>query len=295
MQGWKVAFDMRGLDDSEQASPAAEEPASHDSGRRPSRWRGGFRIAWTIASVFLVESVIFGLSALPAGLFWEWTAHWGFVSGWIRMFVLSMMLVPAYFLFAVSLMVLSAAVMRTLGWRTPANAELRLADLDWPLLNWVRYAVSTHLVGLFAGRLFRSTQLWSLYLRLNGARMGRGVFVNSLSIMDHCLLDLGDHVVIGSDVHLSGHTVEQGVVKTAPVRIGANVTVGVGSVIGIGVEIGPDCQVGALSVVPKFRVLEAGGTYAGVPVSPVPQSVAAEVTLPQPAPRTRGATRREPL
>lgn len=72
--------------------------------------------------------------------------------------------------------------------------------------------------------------------------------------------------MIGAGVHLSGHTVEGGVVKTATVRLGRNVTIGVGSVIGIGVEIGANTQVGALSVVPKHRVLEPNAVYGGVPI-----------------------------
>jgi acetyltransferase-like isoleucine patch superfamily enzyme len=60
--------------------------------------------------------------------------------------------------------------------------------------------------------------------------------------------------------------VEAGIVKTAAIRLGSNVTIGVGSVIGIGVDIGANTQIGALSVVPKYRVLEANAVYGGVPV-----------------------------
>ncbi len=54
--------------------------------------------------------------------------------------------------------------------------------------------------------------------------------------------------------------------KTASVRLGKNVTIGVGSVVEIGVEIGDDVQVGALSFIPKWRHLEGGATYVGIPV-----------------------------
>jgi acetyltransferase-like isoleucine patch superfamily enzyme len=101
---------------------------------------------------------------------------------------------------------------------------------------------------------------------LNGARIGRRVFVNSLFISDHNLLEFGDDVVIGGEVHLSGHTVEGGVVKTARVRLGHDVTVGLGSIIDIGVDVGPRCQIGAMSFVPKHTKLPAGSVYAGVPV-----------------------------
>jgi acetyltransferase-like isoleucine patch superfamily enzyme len=36
-------------------------------------------------------------------------------------------------------------------------------------------------------------------------------------------------------------------------------------VVGIGVTAEPGAQVGALSVVPKFRTLAAGASYVGVP------------------------------
>lgn len=223
-------------------------------------------MAWTLLSVFMVECLVFGFAMLPGALFWEIFALQTYPLLLVRIVVLSMAFVPAYGLFAFSLMVLSALSTRWLGWRTPANAEMSIKALDWPLLCWARYMVSVHVVRLFAGSVFRATPLWTFYLRLNGARLGRGVYVNSLAVNDHNLLEFGDRVVIGDGVHLSGHTVEHGVVKTAAVRIGEHVTIGLGTVVGIGVEAGPRCQIGALSFVPKFSRLKADTTYVGTPV-----------------------------
>jgi acetyltransferase-like isoleucine patch superfamily enzyme len=233
------------------------------------------RLSWAILTCFVVESVVFGLSVLPAVLFWEWHIRRLVAANWIRIVVLSMSLVPAYLLFAVSLMLLSALAMRLLGWRTPAHAELPIADVSWPLLTWARYATATHVVRVFAGTMLRATPLWALYLRLNGARLGRRVFVNSLTLSDHNLLECGDDVVVGAGVYLSGHTVERGLVKTAPVRLGTGVTIGVGSVIGIGVSIGDRTQVAALSVVPKHRTLAPDAAYGGVPVHRLDEAGAA--------------------
>jgi acetyltransferase-like isoleucine patch superfamily enzyme len=102
-------------------------------------------------------------------------------------------------------------------------------------------------------------------LRLAGARLGRRVYVNSLAVTDYNLLEFGDDVVVGDDAHLSGHTVEGGLVKTAPLRLGSRVTIGLGTVLEIGVEAGDGCQVGALSFVPKHSSLEADALYAGIP------------------------------
>ena len=222
--------------------------------------------------MFVVESLVFGLAVLPGVTFWEWHRTWGPGSYWLRVVFLSMAFIPAYLVFAVTLIVLSAATTRITGWRTPANAELRIKAAGWPLLDWMRYMTSIHLVRIFAGPLFRSTPVWSFYMVLNGARLGKRVFVNSLDVTDHNLLDFGDDVVIGGGVHLSGHTVEGGFVKTAPVKLGRGVTVGVGSVVSIGVEAGDECQVGALSYVPKFSKLDEGGVYVGIPVKRLERS-----------------------
>jgi non-ribosomal peptide synthetase-like protein len=213
-----------------------------------------------------VESFVFALAVLPAALFWLWHFEHAPRRRVLSVFVLALSFVPAYLIFAAALMAASALAARALGWRSPPNAEMPISEMGWPLLRWVRYAAINHVVRVFAGSMLRSTPLWTTYLRLNGARMGRGVFVNTVSIMDHNLVEVGQGVVIGSDVHLSGHTVEEGKVRTALIRVGRNATIGTGSVIGIGAVIGEGAQVGALSCVPKFQVLEAGSTYAGVPV-----------------------------
>lgn len=233
------------------------------------------RVVWTVVSIFVVESLVFGLAVLPAFVFWSFIQRWPLPrpqETWVEPVVIAMSLVPAYLVFAVALIVLSAWSTRLCGWRTVEGGAWRIADLDWPLLRWSRYMISTHIVRVLVGTFFRSSPLWTWYLSLNGARIGRGVYVNSLSVSDHNLLEFGDGVVIGESVHLSGHTVEGGVVKTGRVRLGAGVTVGLGSMVGIGVTAGDRCQIGALSVVPKHSRLEAGAVYAGVPVRKLDRS-----------------------
>jgi acetyltransferase-like isoleucine patch superfamily enzyme len=246
----------------------------------PASVRSTARVTWTVLSLIVVETLVFGLSVLPAFLFWTWALSWA-TPPWplVRPFLLSVSLVPAYLVFAVSLVVLSALSTRVLGWRTAEQGAWRLVDLEWPLLNWSRYMVSTHVVRVLVGTFFRSSALWTWYLRLNGAQIGRGVYINSLSISDHNMLEFGDGVVIGESVHLSGHTVEGGVVKTGRVRLGRGVTVGLGSMVGIGVEAGERCQIGALSVVPKYSRLDPGTIYAGVPARKIDKAVPSPVEV----------------
>jgi acetyltransferase-like isoleucine patch superfamily enzyme len=235
--------------------------------RRPRATLGAvWRVAVTIVSISIIEAIVCGVAALPVVVFWLELTAW-MTSDWrVRTVVFSVLLVPSYIAFALFLMVASAVANRLTGARTPADVTMRIADVSWPLMRWARYMAASHLVRLVAGGVFRGSPIWTVYLRLNGAKLGKRVYVNSLFVSDHNLLEFGDDVVIGSEVHLSGHTVESGVVKTARVRLGSDVTIGLGAVIDIGATIGAGCQVGALSLVPKHTVLEPGGVYAGIPV-----------------------------
>jgi acetyltransferase-like isoleucine patch superfamily enzyme len=228
-----------------------------------------WRIAWTITSLVTVQTLVFGVSAAPVVLLWQWLLSVAEASPLARWALFSVSIAPSYVLFAGCLMIASPIATRLLRWQTPPDVEMRIADMDWALLRWVRYGASIHLVRVIAGTWVRGTPLWTAHLRLSGARLGKRVFVNSLSVSDYNLIEFGDDVVIGGSVHLSGHTVEAGVVKTARVRLGNNVTIGLGSVIEIGVEIGSDSQVGALSFVPKYAKLKGGVVYAGTPAMPL--------------------------
>jgi acetyltransferase-like isoleucine patch superfamily enzyme len=223
-------------------------------------------VTWAVVSILLTESLILGLAVLPAVSFWTWLYDWRAIPEWAQVIAMAMAFVPAYLLFALSILLYSAFAAWAFGWRTKAGLNERLADMTWPVLDWGRYLMTIHVARLFAGAVFRSTPVWTMYLRLNGATIGRGGWINSLKLMDHSLLEFGPRVVIGSDASVSGHIIERGILKTAPVRLGRHVTIGINSVVGIGTTIGDHTQVGALSVVPKHSQLEADAVYAGAPV-----------------------------
>ena len=68
-----------------------------------------------------------------------------------------MSLVPAYLVFAFALIGLSALSTKICGWRTAPNGAWKLRDLEWPLLDWSRYMISTHVVRVLVGTFFRAS------------------------------------------------------------------------------------------------------------------------------------------
>jgi acetyltransferase-like isoleucine patch superfamily enzyme len=242
-----------------------------------------WRIAWTVLSLIAVQSLVCGLAVAPVVLFWRWLDVVSSGSGAWRWALFSVAIAPSYVAFALALLLLSPLAMRILRWHTPPDAEMRIPACGWPVLRWARYCASLHVCRLVGGMLVRGTPVWTTHLRLCGARLGKRVYVNSLAVSDYNLLEGGDDVVIGDAVHLSGHTVENGVVKTARVTLGSNVTIGLGSVIEIGAVVGSNVQIGALSFVPKYAHLEGNAIYAGVPVKRLEGHAPARVRGTQPA------------
>ena len=76
---------------------------------------------------------MFGLSVLPAFYFWTWTMGWA-APDWpvLRPAIVATTLVPAYLVFAVALVALSALSTRLCGWRTSPKAPGSCATWSGP-------------------------------------------------------------------------------------------------------------------------------------------------------------------
>lgn len=97
--------------------------------------------------------------------------------------------------------------------------------------------------------------LYSIWLRLWGARIGRLVYwAPGLRILDRSLLDVGDRVVFGAGVRIHGHLMAPdpaGVMAlvVSPVFIGAEALVGAYALLSPGASIAPG------EVAPALRTL----------------------------------------
>ncbi len=84
--------------------------------------------------------------------------------------------------------------------------------------------------------------LFSLWLRLWGSRVGRGVYwTPRVEIADRSLMLIGDRVVFGHKVQCFGHVVKRKngrlLLYVAPIALGHDVFIGAGSRIGPGVFV----------------------------------------------------------
>jgi len=120
-----------------------------------------FRIVFTSVAIVTTQTVICGVAMFPAVVLWRGGMGSAPPDSMLQVIVASTLLVPAYIVFALCLMPVSAIVMRVVGARTPPRAELRISDMSWPLMNWVQYMSAAHIVRLVSGTMFRGSPLWT--------------------------------------------------------------------------------------------------------------------------------------
>lgn len=214
------------------------------------------------------QSLLVGLASLPTLLFWQLITVKSrgvlFLDPYGRYVLVAMSLIPAYLIFSASLMFLSAGWNRLVGWRTEPG-EYEIHEYSWKVIRWASYNASINVVRIFCGEAMRSTPLWTYYLKANGAKIAKGVYVNTARLFDHNLLVLHEKAVVGGDAKLIAHLVEGGKIKAQPVVVGRRAVVGINSVVGPGVEIGDNSAVGAMSFVPKGTKIPANEAWGGVP------------------------------
>lgn len=225
----------------------------------------GWRVTRGIVALIVVESLVFGVAALPAIGFWRWVADLSVLGpDFVRTLVLAISIAPAYLIFSCALMALTALACWALRWRTPEGHH-SLTDLDPNVIRWAKHNAAAHVVRVICGELFRATPIWRMYLQAMGADIGRGVHVNTAALYDINQFTLGDHVVIGGRAQLSAHLVEGGIVKAGPVVVERGATIGTGSIVSPGVHVEENGRVGALSFVTKNTRIPANTAYGGVP------------------------------
>jgi len=113
---------------------------------------------------------------------------------------------------------------------------------------------------------FTGTPIYSAYLRLMGARIGKNV-VMSCRHGPVCadMLTVGDNTILRKDTILLGYRAQSNFIHIGPVEIGANAFVGEASVIDIDTVMGDNTQLGHASSLQSGQRIPDGKRYHGSP------------------------------
>jgi non-ribosomal peptide synthetase-like protein len=137
----------------------------------------------------------------------------------------------------------------------------------YPLWGWFfcRWWLVRRLLQAAPLEYLAGSPLLAPYLRLLGARIGRGCHLGSprLDLLD--LVEIGDGVSIGYDVDIDPCHVANGWLHLIPVRVGAGAYIGANSVLAGGGVVGYGARVAEQSLVASGQTIPDGETWAGAP------------------------------
>ncbi|MDQ0867354.1 Pls/PosA family non-ribosomal peptide synthetase [Arthrobacter globiformis] len=136
-------------------------------------------------------------------------------------------------------------------------------------LNYVRYWIVKTLTRINPLVLFAGSPLYVLYLKLLGAKIGKGVVIFS-RMVPACadLLTVGEGTVIHKNSFFLCARARSGVIETGPVTLGKNVLVSEKTTLDIGTSMGDDTQLGHASSLQTRQTVPAGQTWHGSPARP---------------------------
>lgn len=146
----------------------------------------------------------------------------------------------------------------------------RIRPGRYPLWGWyyLRFWFVRAVMRAAPVRHLSGTPFLILYYRLMGARIGRNVFLGSHLVTTCDLLEIGDESSIGMESGVDGSTVEDGVLRIAPVRIGKRCWVGNRALLGCDTVMEDGSGLDHLSMLPDGTTLPAGELWCGSPAAP---------------------------
>lgn len=106
-------------------------------------------------------------------------------------------------------------------------------------------------------------------MRLFGAKIGKGVFLDTTDITEFDCVSVGDFCAINTTSALQTHLYEDRVMKVGRVQLGKGITVGANSTVLYDTHIGDFARIGPLTIIMKGESLPEHTAWAGAPAQPV--------------------------
>jgi non-ribosomal peptide synthetase-like protein len=112
------------------------------------------------------------------------------------------------------------------------------------------------------------TPFFSVFLRLLGAKVGKGVFIETLLFGEFDLIEIGDYAALNNDVIVQNHLFEDRIFKSSHLKIGNNCSLGNMAVILYDAETEEGSSVSSLSLIMKGEKIQSG-RWQGIPVNTI--------------------------
>jgi non-ribosomal peptide synthetase-like protein len=142
----------------------------------------------------------------------------------------------------------------------------------WTPFVWISEAVTNLYESLAVPNfldVLRGTPMLPWALRLLGAKIGKGVYLNTTDLTEFDCVRIGDESELNALCGPQTHLFEDRVMKIGMVEIGAQTTIGPRTTILYDTQVGDRVHLGPLTLVAKGERLPASTRWEGSPAAPV--------------------------
>jgi non-ribosomal peptide synthetase-like protein len=210
---------------------------------------------WTCGAMqlaFYAAYALFGLWVLDVGYTWATAA-----SGTFELYARSVV-------FAAGSFVALTAISIVAKWAL--IGRFRAQSIPIWSFAYFRFWVVKTMMRTTPVMAFTGTPIYNIYLRLMGARIGRGAVIASRhGPVCADLLTIGAGTILRKDSIVLGYRAQSNFIHIGPVEIGNNAFVGEASVLDIDTAMGDDTQLGHASSLQSAQRLPDGKRYHGSP------------------------------
>lgn len=177
---------------------------------------------------------------------------------------------------------------------------LSAAAMKWLLMGiyrptvkpmWSWWALRTEAIAVLywglAGKVIldhlRGSPFLPWGMRLFGAKIGKGVFMDTTDITEFDCVTVGDYCAINAGSALQTHLYEDRVMKVGKVHLGQGISVGGNATVLYDTQVGDFARIGPLSIIMKGETIPAHSSWHGAPAQtitePAPAATPAFITV----------------
>ena len=145
------------------------------------------------------------------------------------------------------------------------------AEPMWTPFVWLSEGVTNLYEGIAVPnfmRYLRGTPWLPLAFDLLGAKIGKGVYLDTTDITEFDCVSIGDYSELNALSCPQTHLFEDRIMKIDHVDIGSKVYLGPRSAVLYSAKVGDNARLGALTLVMKGEHIPAGTSWAGSPAAP---------------------------
>jgi len=145
------------------------------------------------------------------------------------------------------------------------------AEPMWTPFVWLSEGVTNLYEGIAVPnfmRYLRGTPWLPIAFRLLGARIGKGVYLDTTDITEFDCVSIGDYSELNALACPQTHLFEDRIMKIDHVEIGSKVYLGPRSCVLYSAKVGDNAHLGPLTLVMKGEHIPAGTAWAGCPAAP---------------------------